>query len=360
MPKSSAPPKYRHYKPRNLAVVRIAGKDHYLGTYGSKESREAYARLIAGYGSPAPAVPPSSRDATVTELCAAYLEWASGYYVKNGRATSQVYVIRMALRALRKPYGEVDAKRFGPLALEALQNSLVDEGRTRSYVNIVSSELRRLFKWAARKELVPVAVHQALATVPGLARGRTAARETTPVLPVDDAAVETTLPFLPAAVAAMVRFQALVGCRPSEVCMIRPCDVDMSGDVWVYTPSEHKTEHHGRKRRIFVGPRAQDVLRPFLLRPADGYCFRPETKKRTAIGHYTKDTYARFVARGCKKAGLPVWKPNQLRHGAGTRIRQQYGVEGAQVILGHSRADVTQVYAARDWGKAAAIAKAIG
>jgi hypothetical protein len=24
-------PKYRHYKPKNLAVVRLDGKDHYLG-----------------------------------------------------------------------------------------------------------------------------------------------------------------------------------------------------------------------------------------------------------------------------------------------------------------------------------------
>lgn len=32
-------PNYRHHKPKNLAVVRIDGKDHYLGSYGSPESQ---------------------------------------------------------------------------------------------------------------------------------------------------------------------------------------------------------------------------------------------------------------------------------------------------------------------------------
>ncbi len=40
-------PRYRHYKPKNLGVVRIDGKDQYLGRYDSPESREKYHRLIA-------------------------------------------------------------------------------------------------------------------------------------------------------------------------------------------------------------------------------------------------------------------------------------------------------------------------
>ena len=40
-------PSYRHYKPKDLAVVRIDGHDRYLGKYNSLESREKYDRLIA-------------------------------------------------------------------------------------------------------------------------------------------------------------------------------------------------------------------------------------------------------------------------------------------------------------------------
>ena len=40
-------PKYRHFKPKNLGVVRIDGRDHYLGKFDSPESHERYHRLIA-------------------------------------------------------------------------------------------------------------------------------------------------------------------------------------------------------------------------------------------------------------------------------------------------------------------------
>lgn len=46
--------------------------------------------------------------------------------------------------------------------------------------------------------------------------------------------------------------------------------------------------------------------------------------------------------------GITYWHPNQLRHTRATAIRQQFGLEAAQVALGHSRADTTQLYAERD------------
>jgi integrase len=54
------------------------------------------------------------------------------------------------------------------------------------------------------------------------------------------------------------------------------------------------------------------------------------------------------------------WSPNQLRHSAGTQIRRQFGLEGAQVMLGHSHMDVTQVYAEVDLSKGMEIARRIG
>jgi hypothetical protein len=45
---------------------------------------------------------------------------------------------------------------------------------------------------------------------------------------------------------------------------MRTRDVDTSGRVWSFTPEAHKTEHHGKERRIYLGPRAQTVLRPWL------------------------------------------------------------------------------------------------
>ncbi len=49
------------------------------------------------------------------------------------------------------------------------------------------------------------------------------------------------------------------------------------------------------------------------------------------------------------------WIPNQVRHTAGKEIRSRFGLEAAQVVLGHAKADFPQVYAERDTEKAAAI-----
>jgi integrase len=54
------------------------------------------------------------------------------------------------------------------------------------------------------------------------------------------------------------------------------------------------------------------------------------------------------------------WAPNRLRHAAATEVRKKFGLEAAQVVLGHSSADITQVYAERDQELAAKVIKQIG
>jgi integrase len=223
------------------------------------------------------------------------------------------------------------------LALKAIRLAMIEEGQSRRYVNDNVARIKRLFKWAASEQLVPASVAQALMTVEGLRKGHGKARETAPVEPVDDAVVEATLPYLPAVVADLVRLQRLTGCRPGEILAMRPADVDRSSDVWRYTPAEHKTEHHGKRRVIFIGPQAQAVLLPYLLRDAEAYCFSPadserkrlaerhakrttplncgtvpSARKRRRIGkRYIIDQYRRAIARAC----VAAFAPPELRKG---------------------------------------------
>jgi integrase len=427
MPKHVKPaPKYRFHKARNCAVVTIDGRNRYLGPYGSPASYEKYARLLAEWRSAAAdptgnQPPPAPGSLRVVELIDAY--WhrhVEQHYVKDGRPTGEQNCIREALKPLKALYASVAAVEFGPVALKALRQTLIDAGLARTTINGRIERIKRMYRWAASEELVPIAAFQSLATVAGLRAGRSKAREPAPVMPVADAVVDATLPHLPAVVADMVRLQRLTGMRPGEVCQLRPADVDRTGDAWCYVPASHKTQHHGRERRIYIGPRAQAVLLPYLLRDAQAPCFSPidaEAKrhdrqraarktrvqpsqrnrrqarpKRTIRDRYTKDTYNVAIRRACAKAaGLkrPIrpkdasnaaamnayhsalaeynaklaavsWSANQLRHAAATEIRKRFGIEGAQVALGHSRADVTQVYAERDFGKAAAIMAEVG
>ncbi len=107
-----------------------------------------------------------------------------------------------------------------------------------------------MFKWAVAEELAPPATYQALLAVPGLARGRSSARETAPIMPVDDAVVDATIARLPEVVGDMVQLQRLTGMRPAEVCIVRPRDIDRSGDIWIYRPSSHKTQPENGTRAV--------------------------------------------------------------------------------------------------------------
>ena len=194
---------------------------------------------------------------------------------------------------------------------------MIEAGRCRNLINKDVRRLRQLFQWGVSKQLVAVSVVESLRTVAGLRRGRSAAKETEPVKPVSDADIDATLPHLPDAVRAMVQFQRLTSCRPVEVRILRPGDVNTDVDVWVYRPKSHKTEHHGRERRIYIGPKAQMMLRPWLLRPAEAYCFSPRESAKSEVStygaaaepargfhhprpsrrrdHYSKDAYGRAI-----------------------------------------------------------------
>ena len=62
----------------------------------------------------------------------------------------------------------------------------------------------------------------------------------------------------------MVDLQRITGMRPEEVCIMRTGDIDRSGSIWVYRPGSHKTEHHGHDRKVYLGPKAQEILRDWL------------------------------------------------------------------------------------------------
>lgn len=400
-------PKYRKHKASGQAIVTLAGRDYYLGPHNTKASKVEYDRLITEWlAGGRPTSPDSAnRDLTITELLATYWRFAQGHYRKNGKGTSELDNIRNAVRPLKTLYGQTTVAEFGTLALKAIQQQFIRDGISRGVINSRIGKIKRVFRWAESEQLAPRGTTANLATVAGLQAGRTAARESDPVLPVSDEMVEATLPHLPATVADMVRFQRLTGCRPGEVCQLRPCDIDRTNaNAWAFTPREHKTQHHGRQRTIFIGPRAQAILLPYLDRPAESYCFSPqdsESKRKAELRanrqtpvqpsqrdrskpnakrkpgeQYNANSYLYAIRRGCERAfPLPAgmkgesarawrkanwWAPNQLRHTAGTEIRRQFGLEAAQVILGHSRADVTQIYSERDLSKAAEIARQIG
>jgi len=295
MPRTASIPAYRRHRQSGQAVVTLrdalgSRRDVLLGKYNTARSRAEYVRVIAEWEANRRRLPASESAAaglTVNELALAYWKFAESYYGFE-RRTGTAFNLRDAIRILRQLYGHTTAAEFGPLALKACRVEMVKKDWSRNYVNAQVDRIRRIFRWGASEQLVPATVYEALRTVDGLRRGRTEARETKKVKPVTSEHVETTLPHMPAVVGALARFQLFTGCRPDEACRLRPLDLDMSNPAcWVYRPGSdqgphggHKTAHEDKDRLILIGPRAQDVLRPYLDTKLDAYCFSPAASER--------------------------------------------------------------------------------
>jgi integrase len=62
----------------------------------------------------------------------------------------------------------------------------------------------------------------------------------------------------------MIQLQLLTGMRPGQVTVMRTGDLDRTSEIWSYVPQRHKTEHICKERRIYLGPKAQSILQPWL------------------------------------------------------------------------------------------------
>lgn len=308
--------------------IRIARHPIYLGACDGTPEAETLAeaeRLRVLNEFQKTGALPGKRDAgsTINVLLTAYLtqKVAVHYRKADGTPTKEQDCIKMAIKPLQRLYGHTRIEDFGPLSLETVQQSMIDGswmtakdrkeagerfrgGWCRKVINRHVNRLKRLFSWGVSRQIVPVAVHQALLTVEPLLEHRSAARETTDVPPASWETIEALLaiagvwkghdaPWLSRNVADMMRLQLLSGARPGELCALRANAIDRTGEsltrllgitvrtggVWAYLPGledlggalrqQHKTAHHGKRRIIPLGPQAQKLLAPYMIGKRD-------------------------------------------------------------------------------------------
>jgi integrase len=406
MPRRKSIPSYRLHKQSGQAIVTLSdglGSRHdvLLGPYDTVESRAEYARVISEWETNGRRAAPKKSQGnesglTVNELILALIRHAEQDYRRSdGTPPTEVREYKAALRPMKELYGHTEARSFGPLGLKAVREKMIAADVSLGVINQRIGRVRRLFKWAVENEMVPASVIQGLQAVRDLQKGRSLARDTAPVQPVADSIVTKTLPYLTSQVRAMAQVQLLTGARPGEICVMRACDIDMGGPVWIYRPGsdrgpggQHKTAHHGHQRLIAIGPKAQEVIRPFLKLDTRAYLFSPreamnevraerrrerktpvqpsqqhrrKRKPRRKPGeHYTPSSYAHAIRKACEKADLPPWHPHQLRHTAATKLRREYGLDTARVVLGHRSPQITELYAELDGSRAAEVMARLG
>jgi integrase len=426
--KKSAIPVVRCH--RGLARLRLDGREFWLGRFGSREAVAKADRLIAEWlangrrlpatlpvesatcepsapaavaavaspvvtsSAPAPATLPTEPEGTgltVGELCELWLAWikAERLVGKEARATSILFGARQAAAALRHHWS-MRAADFGPRALYEVQAALVTEPcrpagkrkkqggkksppkyRTRKTVNDVVGRVRQLFKWAVGRELVPEGRIVALQQVAPLMPGQTTARDNPPKRPVSDKEFLAALQHLPPVLADLLRVVVLTGCRTGEACQLTRDCIDMKDEAWEWRPKTHKTAWRGHERVIFIGPRVQEILRPYIVK-ANGdaaFLFSPreamvqlgyEEPSRRVRDHYDTDSARRAIVRACEAHGIPQWTPHRLRHTRLTNVRNEFGLDHAQAIGGQKSARVAEIYAAVSHEKAREVALQTG
>ena len=301
------------------------------------------------------------KSATVDELCGGWIAWCETYYRhKDGTQTGEAWGCQNAVRLLREMYGKRPAAELQHADMLAVRDALVRSGIARVTVNRYMERVKRLWRWALDEGHITATQKAELSQVQNLKAFRSAAHETEPVRPVDDAAIEATCAAMARNTADLVRVQRLTGMRPGEACGLRWCDIDTTRTPWVYRPAHHKTEWKGKIRAVLIGPKARAMLEKYRAWPhpfSPRAAFDVETAagaegRRGVRGIPDKLTETWVTARyGCtirdaaRRAGVDPWSPNQLRHSFATAVRRKYGILMAAMLMGHSGGlKVTQGY----------------
>ncbi|MEE9125883.1 MAG: hypothetical protein V3U11_01970 [Planctomycetota bacterium] len=336
-------PSYRLHKASGQAVVTLAGKDFYLGKYDTEASKVRYQRVIAEYMAGGAQIAPNHRQErkarsdglTVEQLTSAYERHLE---TKHDPAwlSNNLDHYRLALRPLKALYGDMIAAEFSPLRLQAVRDHMIKSTTMcRSVINQRVSFIRRMFRWAVSHELVPPELAHGLQAVEHLKAGEFDSYEGKKVSPVSQEVVWATLPYLARPVAGLVELLWWTGARPSEVLRLRPCDLDRSGSLWMWTLKldKHKTHKHGCTREIAFGPRAQEVLTRFLNQVPAPDPDKPIFSPRDAVAEHS-------LRR--RQARTSPLTPSQ-RHPSSTNDRSPrtaFSLDrvfrgGAYLILGH-------------------------
>ena len=357
--KTAKVPTYGLHKPTGQARCYVNGKTVYLGKYGSEESRirfgEIVGKLVSGQIFD-PIARTKSGSTTcddpgpsVAELCVVFLTHAETHYVKNGKQTSEIWILKSAMSPLKELYGLLPAKDFGPLALKAVRAKMVESGWCRGTINAAMSRIRRIFKHAIANELIDSSVLDRLKCVAPLLSGRTEAHDNAPRSAVSAENIELIRREVSVIVKDLIDIQRLVGARSGELLKLTNGILDRTGDVWSAELSDHKNRHHGQSRTLHFGPQAQLILTKYLSADPNKRLFK-----------ITGAAYRRAITRACDKLKIDRWVPHQLRHTNAETVREEFGLEHTQAVLGHAKADMSEHYAKASRKKAAEVARRIG
>jgi integrase len=417
MPRRCSEPKLRPHKSGQARAI-FDGVTKYFGRWGLPETEERFKSYLKDWQiqkakkefSPPP-------GCSIKELIAAFMLHADDWYRReDGSATTEIRCYRWSLRPLLDGFGDLCVDDFKPSHLKEIRQRQIDAGISLGIINQNIGRIRRVFRWgvgdAPGDGLVPTETLGGLESVRDLVPGRNQARETPPVQAADEDSFWAILPYLRPQLKALLELMYWSGMRPGEACLLKGSHIDFEGrdalgiphvGLWSYrvrAKMAHSKNPLKKWHYYFLGPDAQELLKPWLRANPDEYLFQPreamevhrkqlrvqrkskvppsqqnrrvQQPKRGAGDHYLATSVAHAVRKAVRLAnedrhdvGLPPvipWHPHCLRHNAEQRVEKYsgHGVEGGRAVLGHESVNTTKIYASRDMALAADIMRRLG
>lgn len=276
-----APKLRRNGDGRAFAIYpNSGGIRKYFGEFGTRDAETDYQIWLQGvqHGT---IKPPMKRDqaspATISEL-------ADVYRKNNHRRASKTeqLAVTRSLEILSERIGKQPASAITPLFLTTLMNELATatyrrgervEHYSRVYLNITLARWKKWFRWLSRMGLIESDLYSRILLVDPLKYGD--AREPADIQPVPLEHVIAIKRHVSPLVYGMIQVQYLCGMRPGDVCRLRFCEIDTSGEVWIYKPTRHKTARFGKKLLKAIPKPAQRIILQYRPSNDDEYVFQP-------------------------------------------------------------------------------------
>lgn len=342
--KAAWPPvPYRHST--GQAVVKVAGKPHYLGPHGSKEAEDNLAALVRrveaerrGQGQVATALPPAA--APPVTVAAVMARWEAEVLPLHTPKERSLHLRAGAV--LLAVHGGTPAADFGRDELAEVRDAMASgswlgrkaaKGTTpaifgphpgpwcRRTCNSQCGRIKTAWRWLEQKKLVPKGAWAGLSSLPGLRRGAKHGAKEPPARPdvghEDILRVALAIKRSPAR--RLLLLQLWTGCRSGEARAMLRGEVERRGSgPWAWRPAKHKLAHKGILRCILLGPKARAVMvQQERLFPGGWLHAFPKVFRGVAHdAPLSAEAYSRTCLLAARRIGLERFRPYWARHAA--------------------------------------------
>ena len=333
----------KNASPTYLKKFPDAGRIYWLGQtrdlpgkYRSAESLAEYHRLceIVRETGELPPLDTLDKPLLIKDLCKRYHHYLKE---KHGKSSNEPVFISYALKAIKKSFGNLPVSEFGPAQLRAVRAELIAAGFVRRTCNKRAQQLIKMFRWAVSEDLANPDQWQRLQAVEPVAKGQFGAIDNPRKRPVGDDIFHATLQHASPKVAAALKVLALTGMRTGELLQMRPQDVDMTGEHWIYRPQSHKTQNKTGDTLIAIPSAAVAILTGNMPKQFSDRWF-PHCSSWLRLA----------VKRVCDLNNIDNWHPHQLRHRFVTKVSNAIDGKAAQTLARHHDPKMTDHYTARD------------